>query len=211
MKRPLSRFLQALRWRFGKGWSMLDFQGRYRAKESDAWGYLSDARHLKRRDRIFSHLPNLAGKKVLEIGCAEGFITERLIAQSATVVACDLSEQAVARARKHCNNSENATFVTSDIRQDIPGQHFDICIASDVLYYLSETENRALAKRLADHMQQDGVLLFANEWNRNYRNLTHPQRTITVFESVGIWNVLEVDTQEEGEIAMHVVALLKRK
>jgi hypothetical protein len=80
-----------------------------------------------------------------------------------------------------------------------------------VLYYLSETENRALAKRLAEHMQQDGVLLFANEWNRNYRNLTHPQRTITVFESVGRWNVLEVDTQEEGEIAMHVVAVLKRK
>lgn len=210
MKRSLSRIAQALRWRFGKGWSLGDFQGRYNAKNSDAWGYLSDARHLKRRDRILSHLPKLSGKKVLEIGCAEGFITERLLAEGATVVACDLSDQAVARARKYCQDSEHATFVAVDIRQDIPGKHFDICIASDVLYYLSETENRTVAKRLAEQMQPDGVLLFANEWNRSYRNLTHPHQTISIFESTGKWKASDVDIQQEGEDTMHVVAALNR-
>jgi 2-polyprenyl-3-methyl-5-hydroxy-6-metoxy-1,4-benzoquinol methylase len=165
---------------------------------------------LKRRDRIFSRLQNIAGKKVLEIGCAEGFITKKLLAEAATVVACDLSDQAVARARKYCQDSEHATFVAVDIRQDIPGMHFNICIASDVLYYLSEAENRALAKRLAEHMQQDGELLFANEWNRNYRNLTHPKQTISIFESTGKWKAIDVDIQQEGEDAMHVVAVLRR-
>jgi 2-polyprenyl-3-methyl-5-hydroxy-6-metoxy-1,4-benzoquinol methylase len=211
MRQVISRILHSFRWRFGKGWSHHDFQGRYLKKSSDAWGYLNDIRHQQRRERILSRLPNLSGKKVLEIGCAEGFITERLIAQANTVIACDLSEIAVARAKSYCQDASNATFLAADIRSEIPGNNFDICVASDVLYYLSENENRSLAKRLSDHMTSDGMLLFANEWNQGYRNLTHPNQTIAIFESTGKWKAGEVDTQREEEHSMHVVAILHRR
>jgi SAM-dependent methyltransferase len=52
------------------------------------------------RPAMLSLLPDLQGKLVLDAGCGPGAHTAQLVARGATVVACDISERMLERARQ---------------------------------------------------------------------------------------------------------------
>ena len=99
---------------------------------------------------------------LLEVGCAQGFLTKSLLRQADLVVACDLSEEAVRRAEAWCAAGERGRFVACDVRQRLPEGTFDTCVLSDVLYYFSPTEIRSLAGSLHRIMPAPRRLILAN-------------------------------------------------
>ena len=78
----------------------------------------------------------VAGKVVLDYGCAEGQFTEELLACSPQAVyGIDLGEKAIERAQ--AKNLPSATFVVGDAhRLPWPDQHFDVIVGRAILHHL---------------------------------------------------------------------------
>lgn len=113
--------------------------------------YEESARLLTRFGHVFS-CPNavhaervhweaiqsaVAGKTVLDYGCAEGDFTEQLLACAPEAVyGLDLGEKAIERAQM--KNLRGATFVVGDAhRLPWPDQHFDVIVGRAILHHLN--------------------------------------------------------------------------
>ncbi len=81
----------------------------------------------------------LAGRCVLELGCAAGHLTAELVRNGAQVLALDKSEQMVAFARERVG--ERARVEVADLSQpleSVADESMDLATASLVLHYLAD-------------------------------------------------------------------------
>jgi SAM-dependent methyltransferase len=203
------RLRRRLRRLLGLGWSADEFLRRYRRGKSDAWGYVGDASHEARAATILAALPDWPVTDLLELGCAEGFLTRRFLERGISVTACDLSAEAIDRARGWCAGHTNVQFVVNDIRQQLPCGPFDVCLMSDVLYYLSPGEIRKLSNQLSSHLRPRRRLIFANEWNPSYRDLTHPKHALESLLTGGPWKCIHQQTTGTPTSHTHFLAILE--
>jgi 2-polyprenyl-3-methyl-5-hydroxy-6-metoxy-1,4-benzoquinol methylase len=134
----------------------------------DPWDYESNPDDLKRRAMLLSVLSERKYKKVLDIGCGDGFVTVRLPGEE--IIGADISANAIGHARKkappHVKYNQCSLF-------DLPGlgwgQSFDLIVITGVLYphYIGDTE--ALACIIIDDLLQPGghlVSCHIEEWYR---------------------------------------------
>jgi SAM-dependent methyltransferase len=114
------------------------------ARAYDAW---HDARETGRWDAppgapwhalTIAHLPEVRGKRVLEIGCGRGAFARYLAERGADLVAADFSAAAVAHARRRLDGLD-ASAIVADI-QDIPfpDESFDIVISQETLEHVPD-------------------------------------------------------------------------
>ena len=86
---------------------------------------------------VKSLLQNIKGKRILEIGCACGILTEWLIAKDAYVIALDISEKMVEFTKKRFG--QKAEIYLADVSQPlnfVESKSIDIIVASLVLHYI---------------------------------------------------------------------------
>jgi SAM-dependent methyltransferase len=183
----LRRWRRKARWWLGRGWSGEDFAERYASGDADAWGYRGSAQHRRRAEWILEALPRETFASALEVGCAQGFLTERIAARAERVVACDLSAAAVRQARENCRGLSNVEFRVADIRRGFPGEAFDLCLFSDVLYYLSAAETDGVLAEAARKVAPGGFLMIANEWRDDSKGLTPPGHALAVLGADKRW------------------------
>ena len=69
----------------------------------------------------------LKGKRVLEIGCGDGRLTNRYADQAKAVVAIDLDKEGIARA-KESNRYRHVTYMTSDLLEYDDSEPFDLVL-----------------------------------------------------------------------------------
>ena len=203
------RVQRRLRRLLGLGWSAQEFVQRYAAKSNDAWGYLQSPEHAARSERILSAFTDWRAGRLLEVGCAQGFLTRSLLQLADEVVACDLSEEAVRRAESWCAAGDRGVFLACDVRRQLPEVPYDTCLLSDVLYYLSPAEIRSLARRLNDRMPARRRLVFANEWNAAYRDLTVPSVALECLTQGTGWVCVWQEQIDQGEGKSHMLAILE--
>jgi SAM-dependent methyltransferase len=82
---------------------------------------------------------DLRGRRVLDVGCAAGALSEALVGRGASVVGIDVTERLVVRARARLEG--RAEFHVADIAETMPfleSGSFDLITASLVLHYLSD-------------------------------------------------------------------------
>jgi len=88
-----------------------------------------------RLDWINQHSP-LAGKRVLDVGCGGGILTESMVACGAEVVGIDLADAALSVARLHALetgiNVEYQSIAAEQLAEQQPGS-FDIVTCLEVL------------------------------------------------------------------------------
>ncbi|NBC17868.1 MAG: methyltransferase domain-containing protein [Bacteroidetes bacterium] len=95
-------------------------------------------------DELCAMLDRAAPQTVLDAGCGEGFVTDRLARHDAdlTLTGIDLSEGAIAYARKHFGHQ--AQFVVGSIFElPFEDDQFDAVVCSEVLEHL-DTPGRAV-------------------------------------------------------------------
>jgi len=176
-----------LRWLGGRGWSAQDFSARYAKASGDVWGYRASPDHLARAEWIVAALPQGRFRHVLEVGCAQGFLTERLAPLADRLVACDFSPKAVAEAQRHLAGAPQVECCVADIRGGFPGDDFDLALFSDVLYYLSKRETDGVLAEAANRIAPGGHILIANEWRAEAQGLTAPDYAFTRLDGDRAW------------------------
>jgi len=108
------------------------------------------------------------GARVLDVGCAQGYISEQLVGEGCEVFGIELDPDAAELARRHC-----AEVIVADMdtltELPWPEHSFDVILCMDILEHLKDPA-RAL-KLLKLYLRPDGIVIVtlpnvANWWIR---------------------------------------------
>lgn len=135
------------------------FDQLYRRSGGDPWRFdTSPEERLK-----FARTLGLCGpgpfESVLEIGCSIGTFTELLAPRCTTLLATDISGQAVRAARGRLAALPQVTCEVRDVRHAFPQGHFDLVVASDVLYYWAIDEIVDVLRHIERGLAPGGILV----------------------------------------------------
>jgi len=134
------------------------------------------------RDRVLRrHLARpVRNKSVLELGCGEGHLTEAVFRKAKSVIAVDISDAAIARAKSL--NLRNARFEAADL-MNTSFAGYDVIAAIECIYYLSHQEQGAFLERVA--RQHSGKLLLISGPIIDYQRYFSHRRLIYQFKALG--------------------------
>lgn len=127
----------------------------------DPWNNVDSFYEERRRALILAMLGAPRYGHVLELGCADGFLTAALIERADEVTSFDTSARAVAAARKH---AARATVNRGDLPHIIPTgpPTFDLIVLSEVGYFLTATELLATLRLAQAALAPGGELLLCH-------------------------------------------------
>jgi len=137
---------------------------------ADTWNELNDLglniyRDLVNDPQFFEVLPNLKGKKCLDIGCGEGSGSRKLGDLGASVVGIDISKKMVEFARsKELNSSRNIEYLCCDA-SDIDFNEGEFDGAISICSMMDMRDWRKILIKIRDAIKKDGFFLFS---------ITHP-------------------------------------
>jgi SAM-dependent methyltransferase len=110
---------------------------------------------------------------VLEVGCGNGFSTDRFRPAVKHIDAFDKSEEMIARAHKSAGEKNNRFFVDDVLDPRHIDGTYDCVICVRVLINLPDTEAQVLAiQNLARFTRRDGVLLLAEGFTEGFEALS---------------------------------------
>jgi SAM-dependent methyltransferase len=103
----------------------------------------------------------LAGNRALDLACGTGKSTEQLIARGYEVMACDVSEEMLDRARKKFPDQAES-FFWADMRSLPEVGEFDLvlCLDDAINYLLTEDELEAAFSGVATSLAASGLFIF---------------------------------------------------
>ncbi len=121
-------------------------------------------RHMRYHDFFIARVS--AGERVLDVGCGNGYLAQRMAADGgATVVGVDIVPANIEKARRlHAHPA--VTFETGDILRAIPGGGFDVVAMSNVLEHLPDRS--ALLRRLAIETNARRLLIRVPNFERDW-------------------------------------------
>jgi SAM-dependent methyltransferase len=118
------------------------------------------ARYLERLLDEWNALP----RRVLDLACGTGNVTEILAERGYEAVGVDISAPMIEEARRKAaqKNLPIEYHVQNAAQLDLPGPPFDLCVSLfDSLNYILEPEALARAMaRVYAHLRQDGLFIF---------------------------------------------------
>lgn len=111
---------------------------------------------------IQAMLPDLSGKRVIDLGCGYGwFCRSARAAGAAEVIGVDLSEKMLARARE-LTDDPGISYRLGDLEQlALPSREFDLVYSSLTLHYLPDLA--PLLTAIYQTLQPGGWLVFTTE------------------------------------------------
>jgi peptidoglycan/xylan/chitin deacetylase (PgdA/CDA1 family)/SAM-dependent methyltransferase len=129
---------------------------------ADPWAYGSPYEQLKYQ-RTLDLLPPGPIDRALEVACSEGWFTTMLAPRVGHLVASDISETALQRARARTEGRDSIEYRRLDFFDEpLPGD-LDLLVCSEVLYDLKdESALQRIAAKLAAALKPGGHLLSAH-------------------------------------------------
>lgn len=107
-------------------------------------------------------LPDLKGKKILDLGCGNGSMSKYFIEQGASyVLALDISKNMIEEARVK-NTHKNITYEVMGMEQiSKTKEKFDLVFSSLAFHYIEDFDK--LTKDINNLLNKDGILLYSQE------------------------------------------------
>jgi 2-polyprenyl-3-methyl-5-hydroxy-6-metoxy-1,4-benzoquinol methylase len=132
------------------------------AKDSDPWRFATSPYEHSKYLETLEILKGGPLGTVFEVGCSIGILTKTLASSCDSVLAVDVSEIALANARRNCGARGKVTFAQMRIPAEWPAGTFDLILFSEVLYYLGPDDIRVTAGRTVQSLSPGGRVLLAN-------------------------------------------------
>jgi len=131
------------------------------------WGTPAGRERAARRGRMLAAGARLGpGMRVLEIGCGTGLFTEMLAHSGASLVAVDISEDLLEKARAKGLPADRVVFLNKRFEDcDVDGP-FDAVVGSSILHHL---EIEAALAKIHELLKPGGIMTFAEP------NMLNPQ------------------------------------
>ena len=127
-------------------------------------GTLSDAAFQSRtRNRIDWSCAQVAGSRILDIGCSQGIVDLLLARSGKQVVAIDIDPESIAYAQQKAAQEpvkvqQHLHYICADfLAQDLEGERFDFILLTEVLEHLEEPD--LCLEKMASLLQPDGQVL----------------------------------------------------
>ncbi|MPR33646.1 class I SAM-dependent DNA methyltransferase [Salmonirosea aquatica] len=110
------------------------------AKSDDPWGFASREYELHKYFDTLMHLPRKHYASAFEPGCSIGVLSGMLAPRVDRLLSVDVSEKALAQARRRNADKPTITFRNMQFPRHKPEQTFDLILLSEVAYYWGDTE-----------------------------------------------------------------------
>lgn len=130
--------------------------------DPDPWGYANSSYEADKYAATCAALPPLQFRRGFEIGCSFGMLSRALAARCESLIAVDLVEAVLERARKEAAGIDNISFQRMAVPAEWPAISFDLIVFSEVLYYLSPTDLASIASHTLQALDPDGVVVLVN-------------------------------------------------
>lgn len=134
------------------------FEAMYQ-KSDDPWDYANRWYEKRKRNICMSVLPKLNFEYVLEIGCANGFLSEMLAERCQKLLCIDANPKAIQLAKQRLQDTHHVEFIQHCIPNQFPTGSFDLIVFSEILYYLSKSEVTQCLEKIKTLLSKDGVIL----------------------------------------------------
>jgi trans-aconitate methyltransferase len=128
-------------------------------QNEDPFAYRTRWYEARKRALTLASLPQAHYLRAWELGCSNGVLTAALAPRCAQLLATDLSEEAVAAARRTVAGQPHVTVERAQHPQEWPEGRFDLIVVSELGYYLAEAQMQAMAERLLTSLDPQGVLI----------------------------------------------------
>ena len=139
-----------------------DYFERMFAGDPDPWNFETSAYEAAKFAASIAALPQRSYRRALDVGCANGVLTQQLAPRCASLLALDVSETALVRARRRNADLPQVEFTAMTFPRDTPDGRFDLVVMSEVVYYWSSADIAAAAAWLATHLERGGDLLLVH-------------------------------------------------
>jgi predicted TPR repeat methyltransferase len=140
------------------------FEGLYAASE-DPWNFEASNYEQNKYARTLAVLGERTFRRALEAGASIGVFTEMLADRCDELLAVDVSERAVAAARRRLSGRRHVRVERRTLPEEMPDGPFDLILASEVLYYFPREEMLTVLRGFERELAQGGILL-AVHWRR---------------------------------------------
>lgn len=133
----------------------------------DPWRLSTNPFELRRYQIMDGMLARAAAKgaaRGLEIGCAAGEFTERLVHHCASLHVVDVLPEALERCRKRIGAAPHVRYSVADISEPLPGDEvYDVVVLSEVTYYLGPRDAvRTAMEHVARLVAPGGSIIFGS-------------------------------------------------
>lgn len=137
------------------------FDHLYEASD-DPWDFETSEYEARKFAITLAALPRPRYRRALEIGCAIGVLTAALAPRCEALLAIDLAERALGRARARCRPWPHVTFERMYLPAEYPAGCFDLVLLSEVGYYWSEGDLTLARERIIAGLEPGGHLLLVH-------------------------------------------------
>ena len=138
------------------------FDGVYRAN-SDPWSFETSPYEQAKYAATIAALPREKYKSAFEVGCSLGVLTEQLASRCHYLLAVDVAEAPLERARQRCARLPRVEFRRMALPAEFPmGQTFDLIVLSEVGYYWAAPDLARAANQLIAALRPSGQLLLVH-------------------------------------------------
>ena len=134
------------------------FDAIYRCDE-DPWNFADSEYEQQRYAHLVSMLDGRRFGRAFEPGCSIGELTALLAPRCAELLAIDISEVAVARARQRCIGFSHVEVLVGALPDDLPAGPFDLVVFSEIGYYFSEAALASVLETVVEQMAPGGVVV----------------------------------------------------
>lgn len=154
------------------------------AAKEDPWSLGKDPFEKERIARTVSLCRTVPHRTILECGCAEGHMTEALCRLADEVVAFDASPTAILRAQMRAPSAKVSRGTIEDFA---PGQHFDLAVCAETIYYCADVAGAlARLRAIADHLVISYTVQERKRLDRYFEGV--PTMHDEIFRRFGIWD-----------------------
>jgi len=144
------------------------FEDLYERSE-DPWSFATSDYERRKYAHTLSTVGAPWCERTLEIGCSIGVFTELLAGKTGELVAIDVSERALARARRRLHGRRGVRLVRASFPEEMPTGRWDLIVCSEILYYL-DTDTFALAVNRLRECLEAGSTVLAVHWRAATRS-----------------------------------------